>query len=909
VLEKLLGACELTEFISIDLETTGLTPNKESIIEVSAVKYRDGKEKSFFTHLLTPTKPISPFIEDLTGINNEMVKGKPIFLDVLNDLIDFIGDLPIVGHNVQFDINFIKYHSNDRYDLFETNQACDTYLLSKLVLFSHEQHSLEAISEFYGLSIDGSHRALNDARNSGEILIKLIKELAGFDMDILSRINKLFAGRNLFNSRILNNIPHYANISGNNNKNFIPKNSFLIYKTKNNNEALHLEDIMGEDGLLYNNSMYQFRKSQYKMAESIDVNINNNDISIIEAGTGLGKTYAYLIPFILSSKKQNIPLIISTYTKSLQDQLFFKDLKYVLSLIDINLNALLLKGRNNYICSNRLNHLESNSFELIRDFECHELASLIAWSYYTKSGDIEECSSFSMTRDLRLWNLVKSDVHFCQNQCNYSDTCFYSGLIGNIDQSDVIVVNHALFMSDAIENRNLLPSEHLFIIDEAHDLFKATKNILTLVYDKYSLIDYLSDISILIKKDLKNDSPDNLKDIYERIQLMISDVELFFKSYLDSKILSGSGNSSYPSISTYSDMDIEFQDCSPTLVELFKGLKKIESMFLLIDEDNSNYRNFKKNGLIDLINQFIDHIQVLFTCSGSGDYLSWMRYFDKTQSCSINYLYKDIGKILFERYFKKNNIGLLCSATMTVDDSFDYFISSIGLDDLTYEREVKKLILPTPFFLEEQLSFYSYKSELNINSDEYIDKISEQIFEISSYYNKRMLVLCTSYKQASQIKNRLKPKFSKINKKLLVHERGRSKSSLIRAYKGSKGSVLIGTMAFWEGIDFPGSELSILMILRIPFSNPNDPYIKYMNEKLSSKGESGFNELQVPDACLKMKQGFGRLIRTEYDSGIFIITDPRIYSSSYGYKILNSFPIKTIPYQHFSAILNNKKIL
>ena len=907
--KNILDTCKLVEFIAIDLEATGLIPKEESIIEVSAIKFKNGKEESTFTYLLAPDKLISPFIEDLTGISNEMVKGKPSFLDILDELIDFIGNMPIVGHNVQFDINFIKYHSNDRYDLSETNLVCDTYLLSKLILFSNEQHSLESISEFYNLSTEGSHRALNDARNSGKILIRLIEELVKFDSALFSRLSNLFSLRNVFNATIINNLSDYKNTSMNGNKIFKVNHPFIRYVSKKKKDPQPLENVIGENGMLYDDSKNLFRESQYQMAKSIENNIYNNDISMIEAGTGLGKTYAYLIPFILSSYKTDTPLIISTYTKSLQDQLFYKDLKYILNLIDIDFNGLILKGRNNYICLNRLNHLESNSDELIRDFECHDLAAIIVWSYYTKSGDIEECSSFSIARNFRLWNLVKSDVRFCQKQCNHLDTCFYSKLTNYIQESNVIIVNHALFMSDAIENRNLLPREHLFVIDEAHDLFKATKDILTLEYDRSSLMDYLSDISILINKDLKDDSPDNIKYIYQRIQLTMEDVELFFKSYLDSKTLGNSENPSYPSVSMYNDIEIEFQDCSPTLMELFENLKKLKNMFLLIDEDNPKYINFKKNGLIDLINQFMDYIEILFSCSDSDDYLSWMKYFQKTQTCSINYLYKDIGKILFEKYFKNNNIGLLCSATMTVNNSFDYFISSIGLNDLTYDVEIKKLILPSPFFLEDQLSFYSFKSELNINSDEYIDKISEQIFEISSYYNKRMLVLCTSYKQASQIKNRLRSRFSKINKRLLVHEKGRSKSSLIRAYKGSKNSVLIGTMAFWEGIDLPGSELSILMMLRIPFSNPNDPYMRYMNEKLSSQGENGFNEIQVPDACLKMKQGFGRLIRTEDDSGIFIVTDPRIYNSTYGYKILNSFPVETIPYQHFSTILNNKKIL
>ena len=152
-LKKLLNTCNLSEFIAIDLETTGLVPEEESIIEVSAVKYKNGEEQSTFTHLLNPNKSIPSFIEDLTGINNDMVKGKPSFLDVLDELIEYVGELPIVGHNVQFDINFIKHHSNDRYNLSETNSVCDTYLLSKFVLFSNEQHSLESISEILIISL------------------------------------------------------------------------------------------------------------------------------------------------------------------------------------------------------------------------------------------------------------------------------------------------------------------------------------------------------------------------------------------------------------------------------------------------------------------------------------------------------------------------------------------------------------------------------------------------------------------------------------------------------------------------------------------------------------------------------------------------------------------------------------
>ena len=190
-----------------------------------------------------------------------------------------------------------------------------------------------------------------------------------------------------------------------------------------------------------------------------------------------------------------------------------------------------------------------------------------------------------------------------------------------------------------------------------------------------------------------------------------------------------------------------------------------------------------------------------------------------------------------------------------------------------------------------------------------MSSIAKQILSITTFFNKKMLILCTSYKQAAQLKDKLSSEFKIKNKRLLVHEKGRAKNSLIRAFKKSKDAVLVGTMAFWEGIDFPGDELSIIMMIRIPFSNPNDPYLKYINDRLNLDGKNGFNHYQVPQASIKMKQGFGRLIRSESDTGIFIITDPRIFTSSYGRTIMNSFPIESTPYTDVSKILNDNKIL
>ena len=902
--KKLLNVYDLREYVAIDLETTGLDPSSEKIIEISAVKFIDGKSEAVFSYLLDPKRAIPPFIQDLTGITNQMVSGKPDFSDIMHDFLNFIGNSPIVGHNIKFDINFIKFHSNGLID-FSNNRIYDTYLLSKIVLFSNSEFNLEAITEYYEFPIGEAHRATDDSINSGKILIKLLEDFLDMDISILDRISKLFSDRFIPNNYAIDSAYKYAKNRDNNESvkmkiDFRPP--FIRYHKNRDIKSFSFEDIIGDNGTLYNNDKYQFRESQYRMAKEIDGTIKNKGISIIEAGTGLGKTYAYLLPFIDHCKKEELKLVVSTYTKNLQDQLFHKDLRDIIKLMNIDLNVVILKGRYNYLCLDRLQKLESNSGELISDFECHELASLIAWSYYTKSGDVEECSSFSLSRYARLWNLVRSDAKFCIKNCNTNGSCHYSNLSHKLNAADVIIVNHALLVNDAVDNRNLIPNEHFFVIDEAHDLFKAAKDILMTSYDKTFFNDPLKDISSFIKT-IKGNEQIDINRINDMVDSVRNDIESFFNSYLESKALDSKDSSSYPSLNIFNNIETEFQDCSPTLDELINRLNELIQYMKQVNDELDN------NDFLDITNQFIDKIEIFISKIESEDYLSWMKFHYSSKHCSINYLMKDIGKILFENYFQNSNTGILCSATLSVNNSFDFFKSQIGLDRLFYDRDITESSFSSPFFLEDQLNFYSFKSELNINSSDYIDNVANQILEISNFYNKRMLVLCTSYKQASELKNKLYPKFLKKDTNLYVHERGRSKNSILRSFKNNPGSVLIGTMAFWEGVDLPGDELSILMMLRIPFSNPNDPYLKYINDQFLINGKNCFNDYQVPEACIKMKQGFGRLIRTEYDSGLFIITDPRFHNSSYSHKIRNSFPIESEPYTHFSSLLDNKKNL
>ena len=279
------------------------------------------------------------------------------------------------------------------------------------------------------------------------------------------------------------------------------------------------------------------------------------------------------------------------------------------------------------------------------------------------------------------------------------------------------------------------------MIDEAHDLFKAAKDILTSVYDKTFFNNYLNDILTVTDKIIDDESDIEIINFLELIKNTSADITSFYDSYLISRDNNNLNNSSYPSTAIYDDILIEFQDCTPTLEQLLEKLKMLQEKFIYFNNNESYRKIFKKLGLVDLINQFSDQIDIFIGSSNSDSYLSWVKYFHKNNTCSINHLYKNVGKLLYENFFSNNNPGLLCSATLTVDNSFDYFISKIGLDDYDNNQEINKLILSSPFFLEDQVDFYTFKSDIDINSNEYIENISKQIYEISSHFDKRMLVL------------------------------------------------------------------------------------------------------------------------------------------------------------------------
>ena len=896
-IKNTLKQLKLNKFISIDIETTGLNPEFDKITEISAVLFEDGKEIDNFTTLINPVIGIPGHIEDLTGITNNMVKDQPMINDVASDFINFIGEYPIVGQNIQFDINFLNNEISSL--LINYGNCYDTLYLAKALIWYVQEFNLGFLSNYYGFDIEGSHRAYKDAQNTGKLFISLIDEIPKYSKKVIEKFVYI-SDESMPNSNLFKNILECFDSNFGNNK-YVDKVGLVSNVLYNNKSKLpiNLDDtsneILGNKGILSKSiDECEFRSQQLDMSENISKCISNGDIILAEGGTGLGKSFAYLVSGISESLKNKIPLVVATNTKALQNQLFEKDIPVISDLFNHKIKSVVIKGRNNYVCKNRVNNLLETQLDILLEKEKLELLALVSWVESTTTGDVSECFGFNRFNFGRLWDLLSSDAKYCTwQQCK--DSCFYSNLILESRDADILVVNHAMLLYDIeLESQGILPPKHIFVIDEAHNLISAAKSAYKKEFDELFFITPLYQIKKILNDQLNLDNS-LLNDINRVADETISLIHNFFDSIEDIHFSDNRSNYSVVDFS-FTDPFEYFLDCTPSIEKLIFSLKdcceKLNNF--LADDDfeviDSIFLYEEK------INMFSDIVK------NHGSYVMWASFKKYTSSISLNFLFKELGENIYNNYFSKGNSGVICSSTLTVDNDFSYIINSLGLQNYSADFDLITKIFYSPFYYEDQCDLLVYKSDFDINSKDYLNDISSQILYISKNTNKRMLVLCTSYQQINFLKNNLCNEFQNEDKKIYFQTRGMNKNALIYGYRKNPGSILVATMALWEGVDFKGDELEMLMIIRVPFVNPNDPYTKHIIANYDSLGMNAFNDYQIPEACLKLKQGFGRLIRTSFDSGICLITDPRLLTKYYGSKILGSFPLDFKKYDNIRSI-------
>ncbi|HJV47396.1 MAG TPA: helicase C-terminal domain-containing protein [Bacillota bacterium] len=664
-----------------------------------------------------------------------------------------------------------------------------------------------------------------------------------------------------------------------------------------------LYDIFKREGLLSQKlTAYQPRKAQYEMAKTVWECLTEEIHGLIEAGTGTGKSFGYCLPAAYWAMKEEKRVIISTNTITLQNQLLQKELPLVKSIIgDIdpewgeNFRYELAKGRGNYICRRRLEQYTTTS--LMNEMNYSALAKQLQSSLRNMlHGDREEIP-FPLPSDF--FAEIRGDADDCMGkESPFHDQCFIQNARKKLQKAQVIVVNHALLFTDLALRRHgasILPEYDCVILDEGHRIEDQ-------VTKQFQYTVNLELISNLFSRFTKNrthwakavDDPElkvQLESLYTRLYGQV--VELFAplgrnlatrdrKQYLLTR----------PIVEHY-----PFEEIFREAVELLEEKKEFLELEHGEDESTIGLGRYITN--IMEFDQMFRHVLLRLK---SEQWATWVEYTPPTkstlliddpywaQSLTLHSAPIEIADILREELFTKKTV-ILTSATLTTQGNFEFVAERLGID------EYKSLQSPSPFHYESQ-SLLIVPSGVPMPTDrDFDDFVMAAIKEILLQTKGRTFLLFTSYQQMNKVYRELDGWLFHYGMKGLLHEAGISREQLLADFKTDSNTVLFGCESFWEGVDVPGQDLICVVMSKLPFPVPTEPIIQARTERIEALGKSSFSEYTLPFSILRLKQGFGRLIRTKEDKGVVIILDSRINAKSYGRKILDSLPRSPISHQ------------
>ncbi|MCX7107719.1 MAG: ATP-dependent DNA helicase [Methylococcales bacterium] len=600
-------------------------------------------------------------------------------------------------------------------------------------------------------------------------------------------------------------------------------------------------------------SGYQARSAQLEMASGIADAINKKQHLIAEAGTGTGKTFAYLVPAILSGKKT----IISTGTKNLQDQLFNKDLPVIRKAMKTPFIAALLKGRSNYLCTYRLQNALTSTLGFSKE-DAVALAKIKLWGKTTKSGDTSEMSG--VTEGDPVWYHATSTLDNCLGQeCpDYTD-CFLVKARKQAQEADVLVVNHHLLCADwSLRDSGfgeLLPNAEVVVIDEAHQLADTASNFLGVTVGAKQLNDLAQDTLMEYYKDA-TDIP-ALRTACEDMEHEIKDLRLAFGIELKRG---------------------EWQDIENN-PKISGGLNAVkEQMHRLVDQ--LKLASVKTKALESCYKRAEEMLQKinLILDDKSGKWIRWYETHRKTFTLSLTPL--DIA-YEFHGFMQQHQAAwIFTSATLSIANKFNYFANNLGLNNTPSKS------WGSPFDYPNQSLFYHPKGLPQPNDPNFIPMIVDFALPVLQASKGRAFFLFTSHRALNEAAELLE---KKIKYPLLI-QGSRPKALLLEQFKEAGNAVLLGTSSFWEGVDVRGEALSCVIIDKLPFASPGDPVLKARLEAMTQQGKNPFFEYQLPTAVIALRQGIGRLIRDVTDRGVLMICDPRLLKKSYGQLFLDSVP-------------------
>ena len=621
---------------------------------------------------------------------------------------------------------------------------------------------------------------------------------------------------------------------------------------------LELSEVFGPQGLLACQvSGYSQRPQQQQMAQAVAEILDQGGVMVCEAGTGTGKTFAYLVPALLSGRK----VIISTGTKNLQDQLFHRDLPLVRKALARPVSVALLKGRANYLCSHRLDQTLVEGLRLSKE-QYQQLQRIRSWSTGTRCGDIAEVSG--IPEDASIWPHVTSNTDNCLGQeCPGYQECHLVEARRRAQEADLVVVNHHLLCADmALKEEGfgeLLPRADCLILDEAHQLPEVAGNFFGLSLSGRQLMDLARD-SMLEYHQEAGDMPELLEQT-DRLKLATRELRLAFG--LESRRGPWTEIDANPAIEA-------------SLGRLREALSRLSELLQAMSG--------RGKGLESCLERSRELSGRLDTLGAESPDEAYIRWFETTrQSFRLNRTPLEVASLFQERMQSQQAAWIFTSATLAVGGSFEHFAAQLGL------QEPHTHCWDSPFDYRNQALWYLPKQLPEPNSPVFNRRVSELSLPILQASRGRAFLLYTSHRALQEAAEYLQ---ERLDYPMLVQGTA-PRTELVQRFRELGNAVLLGTYSFWEGIDVRGQALSCVIIDKLPFASPGDPVLQARVDALRRQGGNPFMSYQVPQAVIALKQGAGRLIRDERDRGLLVVCDPRLVSKAYGKLFVRSLPPMT----------------